>query len=386
MSRKNINNIILISLLFIYVLFYRLVLFHNFLSYSESISASVILFLMFISILGLGFKRNKTSILKKNVTNMSITMIVLFFAISYGIGCIVGFLKNSYSLTFLSILNNILSPIIIIICTEIFRYVIINSNKNNKPLLIIYTILITLFELVISVRAINFGDIAGIFKITTATILPIISKNIVLSYLNYHVGYIPGLIYRLVMDLYVYIMPIVPDLGDYINSMVGIVLPFIIYIYSSRMIADYNKENEKSFSQDRFRLTDIPALLFIIILVVLISGYFPYSIMGVGSGSMNPVIKKGDAVIIHKIKDEKDIKVGEVIAFNNKGKTIIHRLIEVKNENGTKYYYTKGDANNSRDNVKLKFKDIKGVVKFKIPFIAYPSIYWTEFIEKESKV
>lgn len=384
MNKKNINNIILISLLFIYVLFYRLVLFNKYLSYSESISASVILFITFIAIVRLGFKKNKTTILKRNVTNLSITIIILFFAISYGIGCVVGFLKNSYSLTFSAILNNILSPIIIIVCTELFRYTVINSNKNKKSLIVIYTILITLFELAISVRTINFLDITGLFKITTATILPIISKNIVLSYLNYHVGYVPGLVYRLIMDLYVYIMPIVPDLGDYINSMVGIVLPFIIYIYSSRMIAEYNKE-EKEFTQDKFRLTDIPALLFIIILVILISGYFPYSIMGIGSGSMTPVIRKGDAVIIHKVEKESELKVGDVIAFYNKGKTIVHRLVEIVDENGTKFYCTKGDANQSRDNIKLQFKDIKGVVKLKIPFIAYPSIYWTEFIEKESK-
>ena len=57
-----------------------------------------------------------------------------------------------------------------------------------------------------------------------------------------------------------------------------------------------------------------------------------------------------DVILNTKVKDAKDIKVGDVITFIStssisKGMTITHRVIEVtKNENGVAYR-TKGDNN-----------------------------------------
>jgi signal peptidase len=98
---------------------------------------------------------------------------------------------------------------------------------------------------------------------------------------------------------------------------------------------------------------------------------------------MTPKINKGDAVIIHKVSSPKELKTGEVIAFRLKDKTIVHRLVKIEKVNGTTYYRTKGDANNSIDNVDLTFNNIRGKVVFDIPYIAYPTIYLTEFLNGE---
>ena len=33
----------------------------------------------------------------------------------------------------------------------------------------------------------------------------------------------------------------------------------------------------------------------------------------------------------------------------------------------------------------LTIKDVKGIVKFDVPYIAYPSVYLSEFMSKEKK-
>lgn len=385
MRGKKLKNYSLLLLLLAYTLFYRFYLLKHALQYSESITAAFIILMATLGVILLGFQKNKQTRIKKYVTNVTVTIIILFFVISYGIGLVVGFLKNAYSLTFPAIIDNTFAPIVIIICTEILRYVIISSNKNNKPVMVLATILITIFELNISIRTININDLASTFKITTATILPIISKNIVLSYLACKVGFIPGLVYRLVMDIYVYVMPIVPDLGDYLNSMIGIGLPFLIYLYSSRTLDEYYNGVEREFSKDTFKISDIPVLVFIIVLVCLISGYFPYYIIGVGSESMMPKINKGDAVLVHKIKDPDELKVGDIIVFKSDNKNYIHRLVKIENIDGKTYYRTKGDANNTNDDIDLTMKNIKGKVNIKVKYIAYPSIYLSEFLNKEKK-
>lgn len=377
-STRTLKNFILLFLLVIYIVVYRLFVIENFLEYIEFISAAVLMVLVYISICLFGFQKDKITHLKKQVNTITLVQILLFFSISYGVGLLVGFLKNSYSLTFNSIVNNIFAPIIIIICIELLRYILIKPNKNSKKTIFFITLVIILFELAISIRSINFNDLSEVFKISTSTVLPIIVKNFVLSYLTLHVGYRPALLYRLIMEISVFVMPIVPNLGDYLNSMIGICLPFILYVYSSRVINEYYNGVEYEFYKSGFKLTDIPMIAFILLLVCLISGYFPHYIIGIGSDSMTPKINKGDAVIVEKINNKDDLKIGQVIVYNNGGKNIVHRLVEIKKEGKNTYYITKGDANNTKDNINIELEDIKGVVKFKIPYIAYPSIYFSE--------
>ena len=389
MSKRDAKNIILLLLLLAYSVFYRMFIYKKMLNFSEAISATVIILLTFLAIKFLGFQRNKNTKIKQYITNVTIVMIILFFVLSYGVGLFVGFLSNSYSRTFEAIIGNTLFQIIIIIASEIFRYTVIRANKDKKIVVVLATIIITIFELVTTLQRVHLTDYAGLFRMITATALPIISKNIVISYLVYHIGYIPGLIYRLVMDLYAFIMPIIPDLGDYLNSMLGIGLPFFIYLYSSRTLNEYNNGVERNYGTETFKLVDIPFITFMVILICLVSGFFPYYMIGIGSESMTPKIQKGDAVIIHKIpsKDKENgnikLKKGQIIAFKMRDKTIVHRLVKIEKVDGVTYYRTKGDANNSIDNINLTAKNIYGVVEIKIPYIAKPTIYLTEFLNGE---
>lgn len=383
MSKRTIKDISILSLIFIYTIVYRLIIFEHALKYSEVITATFLMILAFIAVLLLGFQKDKKTRIKQYITRTTISIIIIFFLVSYGLGFFVGFLRNAYSLAPSAMLDNLFAPVIIIISTEILRYVIITRNKDKKYIIILTTIFLTLLELFITLKPINYADFAGLFKIVTASVLPIISKNIVIGYLDYHVGYKSGLVYRLIMDIYMFIMPIVPDLGDYLNSMIGIGLPFIIYIYASRAINEHNNGVERTYGKRTFRWFDIPAYLFLIVLICLISGFFPYFMIGIGSESMTPKINKGDAVIIHKVKSPKELKKGQVIAFRLKDKTIVHRLVKIEKVNGKTYYRTKGDANNSNDNINLTFDNIRGKVVFDIPYIAYPTIYLTEFLNGE---
>ena len=178
--------------------------------------------------------------------------------------------------------------------------------------------------------------------------------------------------------MYIFIVPILPNISEYIISVLGICIPFVLYLLSNRLIELNEKGIEYNYRKKAFSLTDVPFILLIIILAYLISGYFKYSIIGIGSESMTGKINKGDAVIVMKVKSEKDFKKGDIITYEYNGKTIVHRLVEIKEENGKKKYITKGDANITEDNVDLYIDYIKGVVKLRFPYIAYPSILLSE--------
>ncbi len=75
----------------------------------------------------------------------------------------------------------------------------------------------------------------------------------------------------------------------------------------------------------------------------------------VESGSMEPTFKEGDLIISKEIDDINDLQVGDVISFWTseiaEGQNVIntHRIVEIKEENGTRSFITKGDNNDQND-------------------------------------
>ena len=92
-----------------------------------------------------------------------------------------------------------------------------------------------------------------------------------------------------------------------------------------------------------------------------IGGYAPLIVL---TGSMEPVIKSGDLIIIKQI-DGSNVRVKDVIAFfdpDGNGTSILtHRVEEVFEENGTLYFRTKGDANNTADRLPVPEDALVGI-------------------------
>lgn len=378
MNMRNVKTTIILLLLTAYIVVYKLFIFQNYMKYSEVINVAFLMILLAISIGFLGFRKDKTTVLGKNVFRITLFYLSLSFIVMYGLGLFVGFLKNAYSLNAISIFENTFPLMLIIITGELLRYVVIGANRDKKVVVIILTILLTIFELFISIRTIDFSELSAVFNITATVILPIIFKNLLMSYLAYHIGYKIPIIYRLIMDIYLFIVPIIPNLGNYINSMIMISLPVLIYIATFSMIDDRANKAEPVFNKKNFTIWDIPVAGVLIILIALISGLFPHHMIGIGSDSMSPIIKKGDAVILEKINKKTELKKGDIIAYNNGKLIIVHRIVEVHGSGTDATYTMKGDANNGTDPRTVKRDQVKGIVKIKIPIIAWPTVWLTE--------
>ena len=79
-------------------------------------------------------------------------------------------------------------------------------------------------------------------------------------------------------------------------------------------------------------------------------------------GSMETSINVGDLVIVRKIDSDKSLKNGDIIAFRTSDNYVVtHRIVETKDENGKRYFTTKGDNNKSNDMDPVAFDKIEGV-------------------------
>ena len=101
------------------------------------------------------------------------------------------------------------------------------------------------------------------------------------------------------------------------------------------------------------------------------------------SGSMEPIIKVRDAVVVRRC-EEKDIKIGDVVTYRSLdeafyGILVTHRVVNIEEKDGKKVYITKGDHNETIDRTPVNFGQIRGKVIMRIPKIGYLKYFLVEY-------
>ena len=338
-------------------------------------------FLIFIFMYNIfGMERGNKKI--KTITIETILIVILLYILfSMLIGLFIGFSENPILINLKSIFKNTFFIIIIILLTEMIRYIIAKRccNTSIYPL-VITTILFIIFDMLFLV---NFFSNYTFFISLTTTIIPIIFRNILFSYLAYHVSFIPNFILRLFYAIYSYIFPILPNYNDYFISLINIFIPYLIYLLTSNNINYYEKTKISRNVNKKFWYLTIVVWFLLLMLIILITGLFKYQIMAIGSYSMTPNINYGDAVVFEKVRGNYlDLEKNDIIVFNYEGEVVVHRIVKIENINNDVVIETKGDNNKKKDKFKLSKKNVIGKVKFRIRFIGLPTVSLQEMFSK----
>lgn len=141
------------------------------------------------------------------------------------------------------------------------------------------------------------------------------------------------------------------------------------------------EEITKKLNRKKIRNRIIKIMFYPIIILILISNItliiqkitnperipdlFGYKAFIIVSGSMQPNLKIGDLVII-KETEQANIQKNDIITFIENGEAITHRISDIIDRDGQKYYQTKGDNNNSVDSDLVKYENIEGKYVLKI--------------------
>ncbi len=78
--------------------------------------------------------------------------------------------------------------------------------------------------------------------------------------------------------------------------------------------------------------------------------------------SMEPFLNKDSHSIEVSPESTEDIAVGDIISYSLQDIVIIHRVVEIGEDEEGWYVFTKGDNLENRDEEKVRFEQIKGVV------------------------
>ena len=337
-----------------------------------------------ILIMSLSFFDNKkdNNYFRWSATKIVISVLICVYVVVLICGIYLGFSKTFFSLNIDNIFVGILPTFIITLMMEYLRFIIIKNNFTNKKAICITAVLMMTFNIVMEYDVQSITQIDKIFIYISTIILPMIAREILATYIVLNFGYLPTVVYKVIMNIYVYIIPMTTKLGDYLYSVVHLLIPFVIYYVLKRTlkVEERTKKERRKVESVTLRFVTIPTTILLIMLVILVSGITKYHLVAIASGSMYPSYQRGDAVIYEKI-DSSLVRVGDILVFESGGSIVTHRVVKIREESNKLYFYTKGDANDTNDSKPVKQEEVRGVVRNVVKYIGYPTVMFSDLMK-----
>ncbi len=316
-------------------------------------------------------------------------ILTVYFLVHLGLGLFVSYGKNPY---YPNALINLWKYVFYIFFQEYVRFVMMNSSKKKNTDTVHVISLFIFIGIEIQPKyfltQLSCGGLSDSF---IYTIIPIILNNLLSTYFVkvYDRGYLLSSIYRIYLGLYTYSVPVYPNIKNQAVLLLKIIMIIFIFLeceitnksrhpYKTKLRTKKQIRNSNNIFYLAVFSTCIPILLFI-------SGITKYSPVSVFSGSMQGSIEIGDMVIVERVDHEyavSSIRQGIVVAYRLNNIIVVHRILKVNKSlsNSEPSYITKGDHNNDPDEKKVLPDQIIGIVRYKLPYVGYPSVLIKKYL------
>ena len=324
-------------------------------------------------------RRRSLSINKNEVLLLASTIAILYIVLYQMSGLALEFYENPYFVTTQSLLTTIIPSAIIIVLTEMIRYVLLAQNDklvNFISYLSCVIVEVLTFSNIVGITTFNrFMDLVGL------TLLPAITANLYYHYVSKRYGMMPNIVFRLITTLYIHFVPMITSVSDSLTSCIKIILPIAMLAFTAALF-EKKKRNAVRKGRKLGAIGTVLTAAIVIAVAMVISCQFRFGALVIATESMTGEINKGD-MILYERYDDQHLKEGQVIVFKQEESRIVHRIVLIENIGGEVRYYTKGDANEDLDEGYRVESDIVGVSDFKISFIGYPTLWLREILNNQ---
>ena len=304
---------------------------------------------------------------------------VVYLMLYYLTGLKFGYLKNPYALNLRFIFEQMIPIAVIIISSEIFRYVI-RAQEDKAASILCYVSCVFAEMIACSTASVALSSFNRFMELVAETMFPAMIANLLYHYIAKRYGFLPNVVYRAGTTLYLYLIPYTPAMAKSLHAFADLLIPIAIYLFIDAL---YEKKRKYALAKKSRLAVPITVLAIAVMLsvIMLISNQFRFGTLVIATESMTGELNKGDAAIYERY-DDQVIKEGQVIVFEKNDAKIIHRVEEIEIINGQRRYYTKGDANGDRDTGYIHDSDIIGLVDHKIPYIGYPTLWMRSLFKR----
>jgi signal peptidase len=306
----------------------------------------------------------------------ALSFAIIYIIITVLAGFIDGLGKSPYNHSLKGILTNMFFVGSVLIGREFIRSYLVNSftKKEIYKVFLIIALLMT-FTSISFKRYIDISSFSDFVKFTAQYVGPEFSQNLFACYLVYLGGPVASITYIGTIQGFHWLSPILPDLKWITVALIGILAPMFfmmslqtIYTTASKQLKVRDKNKESPVSWIVTSVISIGIIWFAV-------GVFPIYPSVIATGSMEPMIKPGDVILVKKVVDMEGInnlKTDDVIQFKRDNILITHRIMDVRNDDEEGLgFKTKGDNNSSADSEIVKPEDVKGTIVYTVPKIGW---------------
>jgi len=287
--------------------------------------------------------------------------------------------KNPLSFTPLYIFLNLLLVASTLAGMELSRaWLVRHSGRHTFLATGCIALLYGLLTLALS-RLLGMKADLATMNFAAATLLPALAESLLATVLAFIAGARASLAYRAVLAVFWWFCPVIPDLTWSLKGLIGVITPVaglaVVWNFYHAKTQPSRIKRSSGGMPVGWILTAVTGVAFIWFSV----GIFPVHPVLILTGSMRPSIEPGDVAIIAKIP-VKNIRVGDVIEYRHAPKVnVVHRLIEIDDNQGQKLFITRGDANDAADEPFLAVNTV-GKVVFNVPKIGWAANAVKQFL------
>ncbi len=336
--------------------------------------------ILIASIVALGYRQDR-HYLRGNATRAIITVVLAVAILSFTAGIFLGFNRSYASFNITKNFEGFIPAILLAVVTELLRHTLYRKAESKGHSVVFSTTLTSLTYILLALNPSRLVDVESVFLFLCGAVFPVIATELLCSYFTKNIGLQPSLVYKLIVKCYVYVLPIIPNLGNYIVAVISIIMPFVIYRKVERMDT-FDSRARQRMHKINMRIITIPLAVFLVILVAFVSGVFNYWLIAVGSDSMAGTFERGDVVMIEKMPADK-LKENDIIAFKKDGIIVTHRIVNIYTENGQYVFTTKGDANAEIDSFTTPGESVIGRITMKTKYIGFPTLWVNELFNRK---
>ena len=315
--------------------------------------------------------------IKEDIKNVLLELTIFLFAywiLYYLFGLLMGLEKTIYSIQIF--LFTIIPIILYIGIREYLRYNILCKSETSDYITSLSIILFIMLDISFFKSIVPYLEAYSPIINFGILVLPVITSNLVYSYLSKKAGYYPVIYFGILIGIYKYLFPVIPNVTIFVTTIIDFFLPTILWV---RMNSYYEKiENHQKIIDNSIINFSILSVSMIIITVMIYfgSGYFRFHAISIGTDTMEPEIRRGDIVLVDtKIKDADAIQLGEVVAFKYNNSTMVQRVVKKARENNQILFYVKSDSEEEKI-ITVKDTNIEGTIHLKINYLGYPTLWF----------
>jgi signal peptidase len=319
----------------------------------------------------------------RDVITSLIVLSLLYIISYYGLGMISGYTNNPYSTTLSGIVVNLFSLWLVIVTKEYLRYVLLNIRLDRYKALYYISLFIVFF--ISDINLLSIMDNTDLIIIWSKELMIPFVFNLLMMYLSYVSGYKSLLITRTILVIPSLVLSVVPDYEWLIIMIFNIVFCLLSYLTIQYILSRHRQNNEVSLIGNLNPKKWIVSIVILLIFITFGLGFFTVKPVVILSGSMEPIIKPGDMVIIRKC-DAGEVAVGDIVEYKMPNFNVVHRVIAITYEGGKLGFITKGDANKSPDKTIVNSNQIVGKFVLNIPYVGYPTYLIKNMVDNNEQV